>query len=681
MDAPGDDGEQVRRSVSMMTELLMADHLKEPPAPAPGAKQPAPAAAADNVDFNELRRLANRCKISASRFDGPAMLKAMAPAAPAKALLPTAGGIDTSSPVFVVDHSACILCDRCARACDDVKQNNVIGRTGKGYPTEIGFDLNQPMGESSCVQCGECMVSCPTSAITFNPVGKVKLPTHGKIVEVIPAAELVKDPLFASVPAKFLLWQEGLVRRRHVKKGEILCRLGEPGNTAFVIKTGKLEVTLSPQGGAKMKVIRTPADVIVGEMACLSGSPRTADITALEDGEVWEVRRNVLDRMLRSPAQKERFDNIYRKNALENALLRNEIFQGVPADEFTRCVEFLRPKLTFVRVSPKQIIYQQGDWADNMYLIRLGHVRVEVMQGKTSVTVLYLAPGTLIGEIGLLAITPEDAVKTVDQVVRELELAMEGVSPEDLPSMLPSGQRTAACAALDHVELAKINRKDFLLMVQQFPTVRRRLVETALKRLGRSTGAPPAISREHVAQGLYQGQSLLVLDLNSCTRCDECTKACVDQHGTKSHGVPVTRLLREGLRFGDFLVATSCRSCKDAYCMVDCPVDAIHRGKHQQIVIEDHCIGCGLCANNCPYGNISMVRNESRKLPTPDPEHPGEMRMVAQLKAAVCDLCDADGKVDHPKPRCVQACPHDAAHRMTGDELLKQVVSRATMRT
>ena len=40
--------------------------------------------------------------------------------------------------------------------------------------------------------------------------------------------------------------------------------------------------------------------------------------------------------------------------------------------------------------------------------------------------------------------------------------------------------------------------------------------------------------------------------------------------------------------------------------MIGCPVDAIHRGRHQQIVIEDHCIGCGLCAQNCPYGNISM---------------------------------------------------------------------------
>ena len=93
------------------------------------------------------------------------------PAPPARA---GRRALDASSPVFMVDHSACILCDRCVRACDDVKENNVIGRTGKGATAGIGFDLNEPMGESTCVQCGECMVSCPTTAITFKPVAKVK---------------------------------------------------------------------------------------------------------------------------------------------------------------------------------------------------------------------------------------------------------------------------------------------------------------------------------------------------------------------------------------------------------------------------------------------------------------------------------------------------------------------------
>src|SRR5204863_8564745 len=87
---------------------------------------------------------------------------------------------DSSSAVFLVDHGACILCDRCVRACDDVRENHVIGRTGKGATAGIGFDLNIPMGQSTCVQCGECMVSCPTSAITFKSVAQVKILARGR---------------------------------------------------------------------------------------------------------------------------------------------------------------------------------------------------------------------------------------------------------------------------------------------------------------------------------------------------------------------------------------------------------------------------------------------------------------------------------------------------------------------
>ena len=74
--------------------------------------------------------------------------------------------LDSSSPVIAVDHSACILCDRCIRACDDVQSNEVIGRSGKGHAASIAFDLNLPMGKSTCVSCGECVSACPTGALT-----------------------------------------------------------------------------------------------------------------------------------------------------------------------------------------------------------------------------------------------------------------------------------------------------------------------------------------------------------------------------------------------------------------------------------------------------------------------------------------------------------------------------------
>ena len=93
-------------------------------------------------------------------------------------------GEDHSNPVIAVNHDACILCDRCVRACDDIQGNDVIGRSGKGYTTRIAFDLNDPMGESSCVTCGECVAACPTGALTNKPINNVPIRPRSELRQV-----------------------------------------------------------------------------------------------------------------------------------------------------------------------------------------------------------------------------------------------------------------------------------------------------------------------------------------------------------------------------------------------------------------------------------------------------------------------------------------------------------------
>jgi Fe-S-cluster-containing hydrogenase component 2 len=109
--------------------------------------------------------------------------------------------------------------------------------------------------------------------------------------------------------------------------------------------------------------------------------------------------------------------------------------------------------------------------------------------------------------------------------------------------------------------------------------------------------------------------------------------------------------------------------------MVGCPVDSIHRGKHLQIVIEDHCIGCGLCAKNCPYGSIFMVPNQNNRVETYNPAQSTKPFLLAQPKVVACDLCDSEGTKETPEPRCVSSCPHEAAARYNGDELLQRVLA------
>ncbi|WP_221930900.1 formate dehydrogenase subunit alpha [Telmatospirillum sp. J64-1] len=72
---------------------------------------------------------------------------------------------DLSHPAMAVRLDACITCGLCMRACRDVQVNDVIGLAGRGFGTKVVFDLDDAMGHSSCVGCGECVQACPTGAL------------------------------------------------------------------------------------------------------------------------------------------------------------------------------------------------------------------------------------------------------------------------------------------------------------------------------------------------------------------------------------------------------------------------------------------------------------------------------------------------------------------------------------
>ena len=78
----------------------------------------------------------------------------------------------------------------------------------------------------------------------------------------------------------------------------------------------------------------TPADLIAGEMACVSGSPRAADLTVVENAEVWEVRRNVLDRLMRLPTRRAKFEEEYRDRSLNRVLQGIELFRDLAQEEY-----------------------------------------------------------------------------------------------------------------------------------------------------------------------------------------------------------------------------------------------------------------------------------------------------------------------------------------------------------
>jgi Fe-S-cluster-containing hydrogenase component 2 len=330
-----------------------------------------------------------------------------------------------------------------------------------------------------------------------------------------------------------------------------------------------------------------------------------------------EMLRNVLVTLQKNKAFKEQLDNKYRERALGQHLRSVPILKDYVDD---RIIDQLRYRVELVDFDPGDTIVKQGDPSDAFYLIRVGSVKVSQTHPGGEIVLTYLGRGDYFGEIGLLKNTP----------------------------------RNATCTALDHVEVVKIKKQDFDFILSTYEELHTKLLASAEQRLKVarhvSEHAPAVPLDDFLGQGLMGAQSLLLLDLEKCTRCDECVRACADSHQG------VTRLVREGLRFDKFLVPTSCRSCMDPVCMIGCPVGSIRRKDSMEIIIEDWCIGCELCAKQCPYGNISMHPFD---VAVPDPDKPGHKKAEVKDKAVTCDLC-----TDLKEPSCVYACPHDAAHRV-----------------
>ena len=590
---------------------------------------------------------------------------------------------DKSNFSIAIDHSACILCDRCVRACADV-DNDVIGRAGKGSRSNIAFDNGLAMGKSDCVNCGECMINCPTGAITYSGFKFKGLeidPAKGE--KLLTPDEMQRElPLLSAsrINYNFLKRSQDGVALRKFKKGEVICRQGQHGRTAFFIKQGAVTVYLEvaedagataerqkkgllerlglfkaksngkhASGGPERNFIPIDAPIdhdrakpiahltkgaLFGEASCINHQRRSATVRASDDDTiVIEMTRNFLDVLSRNRDFRTELERIYIKRGVHNHLRASNLFKEV-GDDF---LKNLAERSTLVRFRPGDVICRQNDPADGFFVIRIGHVKVEAAQPDgQSVILRYMSQSHSFGEIGLL---------------------------------LEPFKRSTTCTALDDVEMIKISKDDFDDVMGQYAEVRGQLV-----RLAKSYGNKPTASAEKALspeaqahreailgdffmQEIYQGQSLLVLDLERCTRCDECVKACGQTHNQ------ITRLTRDGLRFDKYLVTTSCRSCHDPKCLTQCPVDAIHRKEGLPIIIESYCVGCGACEENCPYGNIT-VHDDVQVVDL----------MTGQQgigkRAMVCDLDNCLGEIEEPS--CVYACPHNAAERIDGDKLFER---------
>jgi Fe-S-cluster-containing hydrogenase component 2/CRP-like cAMP-binding protein len=282
---------------------------------------------------------------------------------------------------------------------------------------------------------------------------------------------------------------------------------------------------------------------------------------------------------------------------------------------------------------------------DEKHAVSRRHCRLELREGDLLLTDLDSDNGTLLnGEpIREAIVGPGDRITLVD-------FRFEIVRPPADDTIAGPLPRLATASGLDNFEVVRLEARALRHLAAADDGLRQ-----AISRIARSLEAtlPPSIVPDPatvpalVELNLYNSQNTLLIDLDRCTRCDECVRACADAHGG------VTRFTRDGPRVGKYLVTLACRSCTDPKCMIGCPVGSIRREGSLEIRIENWCIGCQRCANQCPFGNINMVELPAAPAPAPQPAQ------TPALRATVCDLCAGfDG------PNCVYACPHDAAIRV-----------------
>ena len=450
--------------------------------------------------------------------------------------------------------------------------------------------------------------------------------------------------------------------------GEFILQQGAYNDSAYFIVDGAVEVILpaaaaiaQPRGGASQaprkkapaKPVRAdmigrgsqkltsstlvldalPADIfdrnrvleageIFGEISALSRFVVSASVRAVTPVTLLRIQARGLKTLMQTSKDfKKVLDTRYRERALITHLRQVELFSKVE-DAF---IEKLKQKVELVACEQGQVIVEEGSPADAFYLVRGGYVKVSVRAGTSDLPVTYLRKGDYAGEAALLLEQP-------------------------WPFTLQ---------ALESVELVKIARGDFDELLARHASVHDELWQVMLSRLkarGAATRDPTSAEYTQMAMetGLIHGESVLLIDLSTCTHCDECVRGCAQVHA----GTP--RFVREGERYRHWLIPTSCYQCTDPVCMIDCPTGAITRESDSLVVtINDHthatrpCIGCHNCAKRCPWNNIVMVAHGQRA-DGKEEEH-----------ATKCDLCTA-----RPEgPACVQMCPQGSAVRVSFRDL------------
>jgi CRP-like cAMP-binding protein/thioredoxin reductase/Fe-S-cluster-containing hydrogenase component 2 len=418
--------------------------------------------------------------------------------------------------------------------------------------------------------------------------------------------------------------------------GDIIFHRNDYTNSFYMIAAGTVEVEVMEEG-RHAGWFALAAGEFFGELGLISGRRRANSVRAGRGCVLVEAPRRAMLKLIASvESVRKAVDAAFLKRAvraylapmLPDAELDALLAQGVRVKTF----------------GGGEVLFEEGDPPDGLYLIRRGSVTISRVIAGREVVLSYLSAGNYVGEMALLSESP----------------------------------RTAAVKAAVTTEAVILDAEVFKRVLKRNPKWREDMEQRFLDRLRANAAMeaqpdPGNIIGFLMQQGLGEATDVLLIDESLCVRCNNCEKACADVHDGTS------RLDREaGPTFAQIHVPTSCRHCEHPHCMKDCPPDAIHRSANGEVFVSDTCIGCGNCERNCPYGVIQLAPvDPKRRRPSllswlalgigPEPGmEPKPKSKDVPKKAVKCDMCkDLPGGA-----ACVRACPTGAAIRVSPEQFL-----------
>lgn len=561
------------------------------------------------------------------------------------------------------DVMACIGCNDCMLACPLPQAKLVtIAELNSGVHDAVITNPRVAEFVTACTQCRQCVPACPADLsradmVLFNKM-KVedKVPDFALMLQVgtrvVPsgwtldalATRVAEVPLFASAARADLRALLLKATLRQLAMNEVLCKENEFYDRLCVVLGGALEQSLRGPWGRAVPILVLGEGSFFGEMAVMADRPEPFAVRATAPSLVLELpKAAVLRLMSTSEKFRDTMDELYRRRALWTYARTPSVLSALPEQALTE----LLAKAELRALKAGETVVREGAPPADVYLVKTGFLRVSrKIDGQGDRALVYFREGDLFGLTGLLMGERQSPFSVVATTRSEL-VRVPGAHLFAILTRYPQARQVLEGGAQTAERVARENT------FTPAPAVG-----------GRKPGTALAMSAEVlVEKGLASGSEVLVVDQTLCVNCKNCVDACGRRH-------KYSRLDLQGLQVDTFLFPTACRHCEDPVCLL-CSVNGIVRLPSGEItIVEDNCIGCGACAERCPYGNIRMH-------PVATEEEGFLMKLLGVLGfrarrealteldprvpriAVKCDLC-----AGYPDYACVNACPVGAMFRI-----------------